>query len=313
MSRTAFAVTRIARVLAAALIAGSAVAAHAASFDLSPEQPARQRGAVNPAVEQALPAGFRFAEANTLTIGIAPNLPPLSTYATDARTVVGFDPDLAQLIADSVGRKLKIVPLAWADWPLALQSGKVDAVISNVTVTEQRKEKFDFSTYRKDQLGFYVKTGSKLAAIREPKDVAGLRVVTDSGTNQEKILLEWNRQNVARGLAPVEIQYYADAAERWVALQSGRVDTIFSVNSMLAYQASLRGDAKLIGTVSGGWPRTADIAITTRKGSGLADPLTLAINALIANGSYRKALDHWQLDAEAIERSQTNPPGLPRT
>ena len=316
MRRTAFPVGRIARVLAVALIAasaGSAVTAHAASFDLSPEQPARQRGTLNPAVERALPAGFRFAEANTLTIGIAPNLPPLSTYATDARTVVGFDPDLAQLIADSIGRKLKIVPLAWADWPLALQSGKVDAVISNVTVTELRKEKFDFSTYRKDQLGFYVKTNSKLAAIREPKDVAGLRVVTDSGTNQEKILLEWNRQNVARGLAPVEIQYYADAAERWVALQSGRVDTIFSVNSMLAYQASLRGDAKLIGTVSGGWPRTADIAITTRKGSGLADPLTLAINALIANGSYRKALDHWRLDAEAIDRSQTNPPGLPRT
>lgn len=51
---------------------------------------------MNPAVELALPAGFRFAEANTLTIGIAPNLPPLSTYATDARTVVGFDPDLAK-------------------------------------------------------------------------------------------------------------------------------------------------------------------------------------------------------------------------
>lgn len=215
MRSRAFPVTHVARLLAAALIAGSAFAAQAASFDLSPEQPARQRGAVNPAVEQALPAGFRFAEANTLTIGIAPNLPPLSTYATDARTVVGFDPDLAQLIADSLGRKLKIVPLAWADWPLALQSGKVD--------------------------------------------------------------------------------------------------TIFSVNSMLAYQASLRGDAKLIGTVSGGWPRTADIAITTRKGSGLAEPLTLAINALIANGSYRKALDHWRLDAEAIDRSQTNPPGLPRT
>lgn len=39
--------------LTAALIAGSAVTARAASFDLSAEQPARQRGAVNPAVEQA--------------------------------------------------------------------------------------------------------------------------------------------------------------------------------------------------------------------------------------------------------------------
>jgi polar amino acid transport system substrate-binding protein len=38
------------------------------------------------------------------------------------------------------------VSIAWADWPLGLTSGKFDAVISNVTVTEERKLKFDFST-----------------------------------------------------------------------------------------------------------------------------------------------------------------------
>lgn len=70
---------------------------------------------------------------------------------------------------------------------------------------------------------------------------------------------------------------------------------------------------KIVPLAWAGWPRTADIAITTRKGSGLADPLTLAINALIANGSYRKVLGRWSLDAEAVDRSQTNPPGLPRT
>lgn len=31
------------------------------------------------------------------------------------------------------------------------------------------------------------------------------------------------------------------------------------------------------------------------------------------NGSYRKVLGRWSLDAEAIDRSLTNPPGLPRT
>ena len=81
----------------------------------------------------------------------------------------------------------------------ASASGKYDAVISNVTVTEERKEKFDFSTYRKDVLGFYVKSDSKITAIKEPKDVAGLKVITGAGTNQEKIMLEWDRQNVAAG------------------------------------------------------------------------------------------------------------------
>lgn len=80
--------------------------------------------------------------------------PPLATYATDAKTVVGADPDYALAVADSLGLELELVAVARADWPLGLASGKYDAVISNVGVTEQRKEKFDFSTYRQGLHGF---------------------------------------------------------------------------------------------------------------------------------------------------------------
>jgi polar amino acid transport system substrate-binding protein len=246
-------------------------------------------------------------------IGMSAAWPPLSTYATDAKTLVGYDPDLARLVADRFGRKLKIVPLAWEDWPLALQSGKVDAVLSNVTVTEERKEKFDFSTYRRDVLGFYVAKNSPIKAIHEPKDVAGLRVITDSGTNQEKILLEWNKENVAHGLKPVQVQYYDDIAVRGVALQSGRADVILSVNSGLAYDAAQKGDTRLVGTISGGWPVTAEVAITTRKGSGLAAPLTLLLNDLIQSGKYTQVIDRWNLGSEAIDKASTNPPGLPKS
>ncbi len=37
-----------------------------------------------------------------------------------------------------------------SDWPLGVTSGKYDAAISNITVTKERKAKFDFATYRKD-------------------------------------------------------------------------------------------------------------------------------------------------------------------
>ncbi|VCL31229.1 amino acid ABC transporter substrate-binding protein [Burkholderia pseudomallei] len=299
----------LARAVVAFALAGIGAAAFAATFDLSPEQPGRVRGARDDAVIRALPASFKFVEPDTLTVGIAPSQPPISAYATDARTVVGFDADLAQLLADSLGRKLKIVALAWPDWPLALESGRVDAVLSNVTVTEERKAKFDFSTYRKDQVGFYVKSDSKIASIRQPRDVAGLRVITDAGTNQEKILLEWDRENVAHGLKPVTVQYYDDHAVKSVALQAGRADAIFSVNSVLAYQAAQQHRTKLVGAVSGGWPRTADIAVTTRRGSGLAAPFTLAINGFIRNGTYRRVLERWSLGSEAIDASRTNPPG----
>ncbi|MEK1891790.1 MAG: transporter substrate-binding domain-containing protein, partial [Rhizobium sp.] len=117
-------------------------AAHAADdFDLSPQQPSRLHAARNDAAIAAIPKDFKFVAPGKFTIAVSPGGPPLATYATDAKTVVGADPDYAYAIGDSLGLTLEIVPVAWIDWPLGLTSGKYDAVISNVGVTEQRKEK----------------------------------------------------------------------------------------------------------------------------------------------------------------------------
>lgn len=284
----------------------------AAEFDLSPEQSTRVHAEKSDKAIAAIPKDYKFVEPGVLTIGINPWDPPVATYATDAKAVVGTDPDLAVLLAETLGLKLNLVAVAWEDWPLGLSSGKFDAVISNVTVTEERKEKFDFSTYRQDVLGFYVKKDSPITSIKEPKDVAGLKIITGAGTNQEKILLEWDRENVAAGLKPVEVQYYDDSAASQLAIKSGRADAEFNPNATLAYGAAVNGGTKLVGVVSGGWPRTAEIAVATRKGSGLADPVTVAINELIASGKYGEVLKKWSLTEEAIAKSATNPLGLPK-
>lgn len=301
------------------LIAGAVVAvtsglvgASAGGFDLSPEQPNRIRATKNDKIIASIPKDFKFVEDGILTIGISVGNPPLGTYATDAKTVVGYDPDLALVIADVLGKKLDLVPIAWADWPLSLQSGKFDAIISNVGVTEQRKEKFDFSTYRQGLHGFYVKSDSPITSIKEPKDAAGLKIITSSGTIQERILLEWDKQNVAKGLKPLELLYYDDEAVSALAIQSGRADAEFNPNATQAYRAATEGKTKLVGTVNAGWPLIADVAITTRKGIGIADTFTATINELIADGKYAQLLERWQLTPEAIDKSRTNPPGLPK-
>lgn len=291
-------------------LAGTALAASA--FDFSPEQKGRIRAEKDAAAIQAIPKHFKFVKDGVFTVAIAPFAPPIATYASDAKTVVGFDPDYAQLIADALGLKLELLPIAWADWPLGLTSGKYDAVISNVGVTELRKEKYDFSTYRLGLHGFYVRADSKINTIREPKDIAGLKIITGSGTNQERILLEWNKQNVAAGLKPVEVVYFDDDAARLLGVVSGRADANFNPNAPQAYHAAKDGKIKLVGTVNAGWPLKSDVAITTRKGAGLADALTLATNGLIKTGKYTQALQRWSLLEEALPKSETNPPGLPK-
>ncbi len=306
---------KTAGLLAASLMASAINFTAAATdiFDLSPDQSGRVRAEKDPAAIAAIPPGFKFVTSGKFTVAVSPGGPPLATYATDAKTVVGADPDYALAIADSLGLELELVPVAWPDWPLGLVSGKYDAVISNVGVTEQRKEKFDFSTYRQGLHGFFVKADSSIKEIKQPKDAAGLRITVGASTNQERILLKWSDENVKAGLKPIELVYHDDDAARLVALRSGRVDVIVQPHAQLVYIAARDKNIKRVGTLSAGWPERSDVAITTRKGSGLADALTLATNDLIRNGTYAKVLARWQLSEEALPESRTNPPGLPKS
>lgn len=300
----------IAATLTAALLP---LAALAEDFDLSPEQPDRIRAEKVQAAIDLLPKDFQWTTPGKLTVASVPNRLPFAVYATDTKTPIGAEPDLAQIVADSLGLELELIPVAWADWPLGVVSGKYDAVIHNVTVTEERKEKFDFSTYRNDLLGFYVKTGNeKIRAITKAADVAGLNGSVASGTNQEQILLRWIEENKAAGLATTEISYFDDDAVLDVALESGRIDFYLGPNATSAFKARRDGRIELVGTLSGGFPLTAEIAVATRKDAGLADAITAALNGQIERGIYGQTLGRWGLDAEAITESRTNPPGLPK-
>jgi len=255
-----------------------------------------------------------YADVDTLTIAVSAYVAPLSFLADDEKTPIGNETDIAHLIGDALGKEVQLEVKAWADWPLALQSGDVDATIANVTVTEERKELFDFSSYRVDQLGWLVQADSEIAEIDEAADVAGLTVAVGSGTNQEKILLAWDEANQAEGLEPVNIEYFENDGDTTLALQSGRIDATFGPNATSAYKAAVAPqDFKVVGIVNGGWPDTAQIAAATLKGNDLAPAITAAINHAIEDGSYDKVLERWGLTEEAVTESETNPAGLPKS
>ncbi|TFB95162.1 MULTISPECIES: ABC transporter substrate-binding protein [unclassified Cryobacterium] len=319
------AVALVAGGITAAVLAGtgnsSAQAAGAASpsasaapvrFNLGPKQDRIRLDKVPEAIAAIKKSGFTPIEAGKLTVVVSPYVAPLGLFATDDTTLIGNETDIAQLIADGLGLELNLQPAAWADWPLGIQSGKYDLITSNVTVTEARKDLYDFASYREDLLGFYVKSDSKISSIKEAKDVAGLKVIVGSGTNQEKILQGWDKENIAKGLAPVEYQYFDDTAAANLALQSGRADANFGPNATSAYAAAQNGETRLVGTFNGGYPAHANIAAGTKKGNGLIEGVSIVLNKAITGGQYGDVLARWGLTSEGVTESLVNPAGLPR-
>ncbi|TQJ38771.1 amino acid ABC transporter substrate-binding protein (PAAT family) [Arthrobacter sp. SLBN-112] len=294
---------------AATASSSSATNSSGKNFNLSPQQD-RFRVTKDDTAAALVPEAIKAD--GKLTVVTTGGTAPLSTFATDNKTLIGSEVDIAYAVGGALGLEVEVLPVAWADWPLGIESSKYEAVLSNVTVTEARKEKFDFATYRNDLLGFYAKSDSSIGEIKEAKDVAGRKIIVGSGTNQEAILVRWDEENKKNGLAPVEFQYYDDDSASSLALQSGRADLTFGPNAAAAYKAAQDGKTKQVGTLNGGWPLTAQIAFTTKKGNGLAVAAQAALNHLIEDGTYAKILDRWGLSSEAIQKSELNPAGLPK-
>jgi polar amino acid transport system substrate-binding protein len=302
----------VAGVLAAGFMFAGGTAFAQTVFDISSEQAGRIH--TTPGEAAKLLGDVKLVESGKLTIAMSPYLPPTGFYATDTATVIGANADLASLIAEKLGLEINIVVVAWPDWPLSLESGKFDAFISDLDITEERKKKFDFSSYARNLTGFFVTKESPITEIKEPKDIAGLHIYTPSGTVGEKILLEWNDVNTAAGLAPMEIQYFDDPTVGLLSLQSGRTDVMFVTYSEGAYDAAIHGTTRLVGVVTGdGKGQKGSFGIAIHKGNGLVDPMTAAINELIAEGTYLENLKRWGIESQALttdDPAKSNPPGL---
>ncbi|WP_238355302.1 ABC transporter substrate-binding protein [Kribbella sandramycini] len=281
------------------------------AFDTSAEQ-VRVTSAKVEAVAAELPAEVR--DSGKLVVGngsAGGGLPPLGFTADDNRTPIGVEIDIAYLVASVLGLRAEVQTTSWENLFLGLDSGKYQVGISNIGVSELRKEKYDFATYRLGLHAFEAKAGSGLK-VAGPADIAGKKVAVSSGTLQEAILVDWNRQNTAAGRAPADLKYYQQPADTYLALQSGRIELYLGPNPNGTYHVATQKQTEIVGTVSSSYPVQGLVGITTKKDNGLAKPLADALNAAIADGSYAKVLAKWGLSDEAVPKSLVNPPGLPK-
>ncbi len=279
-------------------------------INLSPEQNRIHTAKVD-AIAAKLPAAVR--ERGTLVLGVsASSNPPLAFRATDDKTLIGVEVDIATLVADALGLKPEFNAVSWENLFVGLDSGKYDGVFSNVTVTEERKDKYDFATYRLDDLAFEAKKGSGWT-------VKGPRTWPEGDRGRLRHQPGEDPRRLVR-------------AEREGGPQAGR-HQVLPEHLRLLPGAPVRPDRRLprpqprrrlpraLGgpdggrrqVLRGGRRAPGKIAATTKKDSGLVAAYAAALDHVIQNGTYAQVLKRWGLDGESVPKSEINPPGLPRT
>lgn len=269
-------------------------------------------------IRKELPAAV--LKRGTLVIGVGAlpaGFPPLAFSGDDPTTLTGSEPDLGRLVAAVFGLKPVVKNATWDNLFVGIDTGATDAGFSNITDTEQRKQKYDFASYRQDNLAFTTLKKETWSFTGDYEVLAGKTVAVSAGTNQEKLLLEWQTKLKGEGKT-LDIKYFPDTNSSYLALNSGKIDSIFGPNPGIAYQntqdAKSANPTRTAGTYSGaGASLQGLIAATTKKDSGLAKPLADAINYLIEHGQYATWLKAYNLSNEAVPKSEVNPPGLPIT
>jgi len=119
-------------------------------------------------MSMAGPVMDRVFKQGELVVGITGSQPPLNATTKDGK-IIGMDADLANLIAAGLGVKVKFEVMPFAQLLPSLEKGKIDIILSSMTMTLLRNRKVAFvGPYYASGKGILTK--SKNVAALEGKD-----------------------------------------------------------------------------------------------------------------------------------------------
>lgn len=258
----------------------------------------------NTELHALLPEATR--NAGVLSLGSNPSSPPFGFYGEDGRSIEGREID----VMSAVTRKLGLEP-QWYDVGgfdnliPGLTTGRYDAVLSNMHVTEERLERIDFvNFFNTNQLGLVVQAGSLDEPYSEFSQLCGKTVAAGSGTTNAFMLEEASEQCVADGQAPITVPLFPDRASGVQSVISGRSPAFFGPYEGLAYEAAAtNGRLEIGGTFE---VPANQVGIGLPKDSPLTEPVRQAVNALIEDGTYAQILAKWDIEHGAITEARAN-------
>ncbi|MCR4519883.1 MULTISPECIES: ABC transporter substrate-binding protein [Bosea] len=263
--------------IAAALLAGTALAAHA----------------------QALPE--RVKTAGKIVIATQPNYPPIAFKDVATNQLSGFDIELGEAIAKELGVKVEWQETAFAQMLPSLQTGRVDAVMAGMSDLPARRETADFIDYMDSGAQFYTVTAFK-DTIKTPEDLCGKSVGASRSTNWPRQIGEWSEANcVAKGKPAINVVGTEGSVDARTQLKTQRLQGGVQGSETMSHFQKLEPNTY----IPLGKPFTHSLAgipfAKTAEGTQLRDAVKGALDRLQANGTYYKLIEKYGLANNAIK------------
>ncbi|MFC9387031.1 glutamate ABC transporter substrate-binding protein [Streptomyces venezuelae] len=219
-----------------------------------------------------------------ITVGIKYDQPGIGLKTPDG-TYTGFDVDVATYIAKELGHDPS--DIVWkeaksADRETLLQRGDVDFIAASYSINDERAKKVDFAgPYLLAHQDVLIRADDD--SIKKPSDLNNKKLCSVTGST--------SAQNVKEKIAPdAQLQEYGGYSECLTGLENGVVDALTTDDSILAGYASqdqFKGKFKL-----GGFKLSNEnYGIGVQKGSDLKDKINTALEKMVADGSWDKAVE----------------------
>ena len=228
-------------------------------------------------------------EWKKVRIGVEGAYPPFSSVTADGK-LVGFDIDIANALCDQMKVECDLVTQDWDGIIPALLARKYDAIIASMSITEERKQKVDFTNkYYQTPAKFIRKKGSGIEITKE--SLKGKAVGVQRATIHDNFVTEVYGKDV-------EVKRYGTQDEAYLDLAAGRVDLLLADSVALddGFLKTAGGkDYEFVGpdfTDPKYFGEGAGIAIRKNEAE-LQEMLNAAIDAIRANGTYKSIQDKY--------------------
>lgn len=220
-------------------------------------------------------------DKNVLEMATSADFPPFESRDT-AGNFEGFDIDLANYIADELGYELKIQDMKFDGLIGALQTDRIDMVLSGMSATDDRKQNVDFSTEYNHSGEMFITL--KDSEIKTLEDLKNKKVGVQLGTIQED-----GANKIKQETVDFELKAVDNSNVLIQELLSKRIDVAYMD------KAVAQGYIKEQNLAGFDDPTTSSpgMAVAFPKGSELTEKVNAVLKEAEENGKLQELKDKW--------------------